>query len=201
MKKILLAVAPAALLAGCASERTTTAPTDQFLKNIAAYCGKAFAGQVVANEPHTAGPDPFAGRRLVMHVRGCAEPTRELRIPFHVGNDRSRTWILTRTAAGLQLKHDHRHRDGSEDPVTMYGGHTREGGTPVRQEFPVDPESVSLFRRQELTASVDNTWAMEIYPDRIFAYELTRPDGRRFRVEFDLSRPVEPPPAPWGYGS
>ena len=31
-----------------------------------------------------------------MHVRDCSE--RELRIPFHVGDDRSRTWVVTRTA-------------------------------------------------------------------------------------------------------
>jgi len=39
---------------------------------------------------------------------------------------------------------------------------------------------------------------MEIEPDQRFVYELTRPEGRRFRVEFDLSTPVPLPPAPWG---
>lgn len=38
-----------------------------------------------------------------MHVRGCDAPTRELRVPFHVGNDHARTWVLTRTATGLRL--------------------------------------------------------------------------------------------------
>jgi hypothetical protein len=31
----------------------------------------------------------------------------------------------------------------------------------------------------------------------VFAYELRRP-ARFFRVEFDLTRPVAPAPAPWG---
>jgi hypothetical protein len=31
-----------------------------------------------------------------------------------------------------------------------------------------------------------------------FVYELSRPDGRLFRVEFDLTVPIAPPPAPWG---
>ena len=38
---------------------------------------------------------------------------------------------------------------------------------------------------------------MEIDPDQTFVYELTRPDGRRFRVQFDLSKPVDLPPPPW----
>lgn len=44
--------------------------------------------------------------------------------------------------------------------------------------------------------SIDNVWAMEI-SEGDFAYELRRPN-RHFRVEFDLTRVVEPPPAPWG---
>jgi hypothetical protein len=114
-----------------------TAPADAFLAAIAAHCGKAFAGRIVANEPQTGTPDAFEGKPLVMHVRGCSEPTRELSIPFHVGDDRSRTWVLTRTADGLRLKHDHRHEDGSPDASTLYGGDTAQAGTAMRQEFPV----------------------------------------------------------------
>jgi hypothetical protein len=58
-----------------------------------------------------------------MHVRTCSE--NALRIPFHVGDDHSRTWVITRTENGLRLKHDHRHEDGSEDAVTQYGGDSR----------------------------------------------------------------------------
>ncbi|MGL6159839.1 hypothetical protein [Microbulbifer sp.] len=174
-------------------------PVDAFLANIARYCGQAFAGRIVANEPKSVEPDPFEGKALVMHVRGCEEPERELRIPFHVGDDHSRTWILTRTGEGLRLKHDHRHRDGSEDAVTMYGGDTATPGSSNRQEFPVDAESISMFKQEGLDASVTNTWAMEIHPERSFLYELTRPGGREFRVQFDLAKPVPTPPAPWGY--
>lgn len=55
-----------------------------------------------------------------------------------------------------------------------------------------------MFRRADMLASTHNTWAMEIDPDQMFVYELTRPDGRRFRVQFDLSKPVDLPPPPWG---
>ena len=133
-----------------------------------------------------------------MHVRGCENPTQGLRVPFHVGDDHSRTWVLTRTAEGLRLKHDHRHEDGSEDVQTQYGGDTATAGTAQRQEFPVDAESIALFGRTGSNASVTNTWAMEVQPGQRFLYELSRPGGRLFQVEFDLSQPVALPPAPWG---
>ena len=194
--KILAAIS-ISLLAGCATVPPTTRPADAFLARLQAHCGKAFEGRVVTADPADAA---FAGQRLVMHVRDCSKD--EVRIPFHVGPDRSRTWVVTRTATGLRLKHDHRHEDGSPDTLTMYGGDSRAPGTAVRQEFPADAESVALFTRERRSVSNSNVWAMEI-PSATFAYELRRPPipgGRFFRVEFDLARPVEPPPPPWGAG-
>ncbi|PJK00529.1 hypothetical protein CO641_00630 [Lysobacteraceae bacterium NML91-0213] len=176
-----------------------SAPADEFMAAIAHHCGQAFEGRVVTNEPASNEPDAFEGQRLVMHVRGCDDPTRELKVPFHVGDDHSRTWVLTRMDTGMRLKHDHRHEDGSEDAVTMYGGDTADAGTAQRQEFPVDADSIATFEREGLNASVTNTWAMEIEPDERFLYELSRPGGRMFQVEFDLTRPVELPPTPWGH--
>lgn len=189
---VLLAAVPAT-----AGEAAATAhPADLFLARVAAHCGQAFAGRIVANEP-VQGDDPFDGKALVMHVRECSD--MEVKVPFHVGDDHSRTWVLTRTAPGLRLKHDHRHEDGSEDAVTMYGGDTVSEGSAMRQEFPVDAYSVEMFQREGLGASVANTWAMEIEPGTRFLYELSRPGGRLFQVEFDLARPVPLPPTPWGH--
>ncbi|GEM_PF-292199 len=171
------------------------APVDTFLAALEPYCGKAFAGEVLVDEPAT-GDNAFTTQPLVMHVAECGED--EIRIPFHVGDDHSRTWVLTRVPGGLRLKHDHRHEDGSEDAVTMYGGTTAAAGTANRQEFPVDDESIAMFRREGLDASVTNTWAMEIGPGDRFLYELSRPGGRLFQVEFDLATPVATPPPPWG---
>ncbi|NZA28610.1 hypothetical protein H0E84_19735 [Luteimonas sp. SJ-92] len=176
-----------------------SAPADAFLARLAQHCGQAFAGRIVANEPASPEPDAFEGQELVMHVRGCDDPARELQVPFHVGDNHSRTWLLTRTGDGLRLKHDHRLEDGSDDPVTMYGGDTADAGTERRQEFPVDAESIAMFEREGLAASVTNTWAMEIEPGQRFLYELSRPGGRLFQVEFDLTAPIDPPPTPWGY--
>lgn len=193
MRALLAAVALA--LAGC-STTPPRAPADAFMASLARHCGKAFEGRVVTSDPADA---DFAGKRLVMHVRQCR--AGEIKIPFHVGEDRSRTWILTRTPGGLRLKHDHRHADGSSDKLTMYGGDTSTPGTASRQEFPVDAESIALFRREKRDVSVTNVWAMEVHRG-MFAYELRRPPipgGRFLRVEFDLARPVAPPPPPWGH--
>ena len=183
------------LLVGCTSLPPPASPADRFMARLQALCDKAFEGRVVSKDP---ADSDFAGKRLVMHVRDCRAD--EVRIPFHVGDDRSRTWVVTRTAAGLRLKHDHRHQDGSPDALTMYGGDTTSPGTEARQEFPADADSVAMFTRAGRTVSNNNIWAMEV-PPPLFAYELRRPPipgGRFFRVEFDLSRPVAPPPPPWG---
>ncbi len=170
-------------------------PAAQFLSALSGVCGQAFAGKIVANTPATPN-DPFEGRALVVHVRTCEDG--RILIPFHIGEDRSRTFVLTQVGDRLRLKHDHRHKDGTGDILTMYGGLSTGPGTATRQEFPVDEESKALFTREGNEVSNTNTWAMELHPGRMFAYELTRPD-RNFRVEFDLTTAVPAPPAAWGH--
>lgn len=171
-------------------------PQAAFMAALRKHCGRAYAGKIIINTP--AEPDdPFANSALVMHVRECAE--NSVKIPFHVGNDHSRTWVISRSKAGLRLKHDHRHADGSLDMLTQYGGDTVELGAPTRQTFPVDAFSISLFEQQDRSISTTNVWAIEIVPGEYYRYELSRPNGRLFRVEFDLRRPVLNPPTPWGH--
>ena len=194
-RSLVFAAASLLALSGCATTPAAS-PQDAFFARLQALCGQAFEGRVVTSD---AADRDMAGQRLVMHVADCS-PTR-VRIPFHVGDDRSRTWVITRTADGLRLKHDHRHRDGSEDALTQYGGDTATPGSASRQDFPVDAESIALFRRERRDVSVTNVWAVEVN-DGLFAYELRRPPGpnqRHFRVEFDLTRPVAAPPLPWGW--
>ncbi|HVL66135.1 MAG TPA: hypothetical protein VM364_02605 [Vicinamibacterales bacterium] len=173
-----------ALLAAAAD----TAP-EQFWKHLEALCGRAFEGRLVDAPP---GDTTFAGQRLVMHVRECTGDT--IRIPFHVGENRSRTWVITRTAGGLRLKHDHRHEDGSEDTLTQYGGDSRAGATAAKIEFPADAHTISLIPEAKT-----NVWTLEVEPGARFVYALRREGTeRRFRIEFDLTRAIPPPPAPWG---
>ncbi len=141
------------------------------------------------------GGESNANKKLVMHVRRCDET--QLQVPFHVGDDASRTWLITKTGSGLSLKHDHRHRDGTQDALTQYGGHTVDAGWAQVQSFPADQYSKELFVDNAIPQSVGNTWQMYIYPER-FTYRLIR-QGREFRVDFDLTTPIDAPPAPWGY--
>ena len=165
---------------------------DAFFDNIKALCGKAFAGKVILDNH---GPSTMSEQPLVMHVRRCDQT--QLQIPFHVGDDASRTWIITKTGSGLSLKHDHRHADGSYSESTMYGGHTLDAGWPQVQSFPADQYSKELFVTSGIAQSSSNIWQMYIYPD-VFTYRLIR-EGREFRVDFDLSKAIPAPPAPWGY--
>lgn len=162
---------------------------DGFWSRMQVLCGHAFGGRVTEGSP---ADSVFRREALVMHVRSCT-PT-EIRIAFHAGTDRSRTWVLTRTAAGLRLKHDHRHANGTEDAITQYGGDTRDSGSFRRQEFHADAQTASL-----IPAARTNVWSMEIVPGKQFAYALRRVGtDRRFRVEFDLVRHLASPPPPWG---
>ena len=187
------AVAAGLALSACSSEPAAPAAApaeaaataqDAFFANLTALCGQRFEGKVVTTE---AADSDFVGKRLLMHVRDCSKD--EIRIPFWVGEDRSRTWVVTRTDSGLRLKHDHRQPDGKTDPLHWYGGDTANEGTAERQEFPVDQESIDLFNAQNASVSTTNVWAMEVYPGKTFAYELRRPN-RHFRVDFDLTKPV-----------
>ena len=188
-------------LAGCATTLPAADPQAAFMASLAQHCGKAYPGRLVSTDPADA---DLVGKPMIVHFRACS--ANRMEIPFHVGTanggwNRSRTWIITRTGTGLRLKHDHRHEDGSIDKVTQYGGDTASPGTPGQQIFPVDAESIATFRAQGLGASVTNSWIVGI-DARTYAYALRRPDGpasRNFRVEFDLTQPVAPPPAPWGW--
>ena len=202
-----------ALLAGCgpadAPAAEAVSSQDAFFEALSTHCGKAYAGELVSDDEADA---DFRDAGMIMHVRECSED--EIKVPFHVQLDgewdRSRTWVITRTQDGLRLKHDHRHDDGTEDAVTMYGGDTADEGTDRAQDFPVDAESIALFEREGLSASVTNVWRVEIDPAGEeagqFVYQLRRsvesgaPEDRLFRVEFDLGEEVTPPPAPWGHG-
>ena len=168
---------------------------DSWWSSLEAICGQAFEGRLVSDDEADA---DLAGQSMVMHVRKCEE--NRLEIPFHIGENRSRTWVLTRDDDGVHLQHDHRHEDGTEDEVTLYGGRTdaSQPGTKIAQFFPADDYSKELFTTHGLDVSVANTWSMEIVPGERFSYILRRPN-RHFRADFDLGSAVDAPPAPWGH--
>lgn len=162
-----------------------------FWAELQKLCGKAFAGTVAAApEDDTT----FKGKALVMHVRACER--NRIRIPFFVGDDRSRTWVLTRRANGrILLKHDHRHADGTPDKVTMYGGWTTNSGSAIRQMFPADQETTDL-----IPLAATNAWWIDLVPGDFFAYNLRRMGTERyFSIKFDLKTEIKAPAPPWGW--
>ena len=186
------AEAPVSTEPASAAVSTLTAQ-DAFWGELNLLCGKSFAGKLVSND---AVDKDMADQEMAMTVN-CTDG--KISIPFAIGDDRSRTWILTKTDTDtdtrLNLSHQHHHEDGSEDMLSQYGGNTATGGTATRQEFPADGFSVALFMLQELEVSMANVWAVEITPE-IYAYELNR-EGRHFRVEFDLGTEIDTPVIPW----
>ena len=216
---IRLAVLPLVLLTtACA----TAPPADgvSFIEALTSHCSRAYEGRLVSDDPRDAG---WQGRRMIAHWASCTDG-EPVAIALHMedaeapgGWDRSRTWLIEDpphilaidppTGSPLVLRHDHRHADGTPDEVTMYGGTAQAGGRTLAtaMDFPVDAATIALFERTGLTASVTNVWRIEVdqagTKDARFAYQLTRENDptRLFRAEFDLTRPIDPPPPAWGH--
>ena len=167
---------------------------DQYWENLSAHCGEAFPGQLAVEPP---GDEMLEGEELlVVHFDVCTED--EIRLPFHIEQmdgewDRSRTWIFRRTDDGrIELRHDHRQPDGTEDEVTWYGAWTVGEGSATRQEF--------IIQDREYPDGSTRGWRILIEPGEHYIYGTIRDGEWSWRVDFDLSEPMDelPPPA-WGY--
>ena len=187
--RLSCAAAAPLVLAACSG---STGAQEAFREDVLSLCGQAFEGRIVSTDKID---DAWRAERIVMHVRDCR--LNEIRIPLHVGRNRSRTWVLSREQGQLALRHDHRRPDGSPDALTQYGG--RAGRSTARRvEFPADADTKALFEAEQIPESMDNVWALEMNGGLdLFAYEMSR-EGRFFRIEFDLADPVDAPPPPWG---
>ena len=158
---------------GQATYAAQTESQDAFFEQISSLCGSQFSGQ--STFPEDPG-DAWRGKTLVADIKTCT--ASEIRIPFIVGEDHSRTWILTRVDGGLQLKHDHRHADGTPDEVTMYGGTTRDAGSKLSQSFPADAHTAKL-----IPAASTNEWFLSLSEDGTeLIYYLERNDQPRFKA-------------------
>ena len=160
-----------------------------FWNTLEQHCGKAYEGKIIAGGKEG---DGFLGEKLVMHVRSCNEST--IRIPFFVGEDKSRTWVFSMSdTKRIQLKHDHRHKDGSEDEITQYGGTARILVCGYIQFFPAGQETSNL-----IPYASNNIWWVTIDTSS-FTYNLRRiGTDRLFSVKFDLTKEVKVPSSPWG---
>jgi hypothetical protein len=197
IRTLVTSLAGALALAGCAAvERpagsapaagplAATTAQDAFWSNLQALCGRAAAGRLLQAPAGDTQIDPAAP--LVVHFRECGEA--ELRFPVHVGENRSRTWVFIRHADHLELRHDHRHEDGTEEPNTWYGATTLEPGTATRQEFVSERNGMMVG------------WRVEVEPGVRYTYGTIRDGAWRHHLEFDLTRAAAIPPPPWGHGT
>ncbi len=187
IKKILIAC----VLIAFADKGFAQQPTavDSFWVALKKHCGKTYEGKITAGGREG---DGFTGQRLVMQVKACE--LNRIRIPFFVGNDKSRTWVLTREEAVVKLKHDHRHEDGTPDRITQYGGTASNTGSKEQQVFPADQETCDL-----ISYACGNVWWITL-TDKVFTYNLRRVGSDRlFTVSFDLSNQVSTDFVPWGW--
>jgi len=164
-----------------ATSSSAPTPRDAFWANLQELCESAAQGTLRQAPDDQISPDA----QLVVHFRECGD--EELRFPLHVDENRSRTWIFIRHADHLELRHDHRHPDGSEESNSWYGATTLEEGSAERQEFVTDRDGVL------------GGWAVEILPGQRYTYGTIRDGAWRHHLEFDLANPVMPPPPPWGH--
>ena len=132
------------------SESEQVASTMVYFESLRALCGSEFSGEMTFPVD---GQDDFAGKTLVARFASCSDS--EVRVPFLVGEDRSRTWVFSKTESGLHLRHDHRHADGTPDEVTDYGGNSSAAGTPLSQSFAADQYTKTL-----IPAAATNVWAV-----------------------------------------
>jgi len=147
---------------------------ESFFESFKALCQQTFSGEMTFP---TEGQDAFAGKELVAHFESCSES--QIRIPFSVGEDTSRTWIINKTELGLQLKHDHRNKDGSEHEINMYGGMAVSGGSSSSQSFAADKHTATI-----IPAASTNVWTLSFSDDaQTLTYHLERNAAPRFTAE------------------
>ncbi len=198
MHKILLIIISVGLLAACETQmkpkklssndsekareeariKAHMAMQDAYFQRLSMECGKTFVGKTIfPDEPN----HDFAGKTLIAHLQSCTD--QEIRIPFQVGEDKSRTWIITKTEQGLLLKHDHRHKDGTPDEITMYGGYAGNykgsNGGPFKQHFLADEHTAKL-----IPAAKSNVWTISLDPEKMeITYDLERHQMPRYKAK------------------
>ncbi|MEM7360754.1 MAG: hypothetical protein AAF431_16810 [Pseudomonadota bacterium] len=158
-----------------AAEPTSSEASAQasYFATLGSLCGQRFEGEMTFP---TEGQDSFAGKLLVAEFASCDDT--EVRVPFAVGEDRSRTWIFSKLKSGLQLKHDHRHEDGTPDDINMYGGMTAQEGTALSQSFAADEHTATI-----IPEASTNVWTVSLNEDAtVLTYYLERHAAPRFKA-------------------
>ncbi len=154
---------------------------DAFWQNLQALCGRAAEGELLQAPDQQIDPEAD----LVVHFWECSD--EEIRFPLHVDDNRSRTWVFIRHDDALELRHDHRNPDGTEERNTWYGASTLDEGTANQQEFVTERNGIR------------SGWRVVIEPGVHYTYGTIRGGEWRHHLEFDLTSEAEVPPLPWGH--
>lgn len=188
MKPTLFFIVIVFFIVSCKSTGEKTAeindpkePVVEFMENLKTFEGQSFYGKVLFPE----NPDaPFNADTLYVNFESFTDT--EVRMPFILGSDKSRTWVLTLNENGLLFKHDHRHSDGTPEDITMYGGYADEQGNALSQNFPADEETFTM-----MPETSTNVWTFKFNEEMTeFHYILERHSAPRFHVVFDLTAPI-----------
>lgn len=177
MKSILTSLSVLLLVAACQPSAVQTSSKVAFFNEMKTFCGQIITGEsVFPDDPN----HMLYGAALLANFVSCTDD--EIRIPFQVNEDKSRTWILTLSDNGLLFKHDHRHEDGTPDTLTNYGGWAHDAGSKFSQSFPADAETGAL-----IPEAITNVWTFTIDREAgTFTYFLERHGLPRYRAEFKL---------------
>ena len=176
-----------ALVAGCdatpgneAGDNNGPTPEQRaFFDNIKAKCGQAFGGRTVLAPE---GDEVFEPARLYFIVEECTDD--ELRIPFVVGDDASRTWILRLGDDGLSFIHEHLRDDGSEYEGSGFGGHATTDGSATFQSFE------DYWATADTPEAEYRVWRLRMDRERdLFVYYLDRGGEPAYRLVFYLGPP------------
>lgn len=152
-----------------------------FLQNFEPFCGYAYAGKTTYFD---LGAEELKDPELLMLLEKCKED--EVRIPFWVDDDRSRTWILDIRDEGLRLSHDHRYEDGTEHDANMYGGFSDERGSETKHFYPADEATIEDRPAREI-----NVWSTELdIENDSYFYRLYLDGELSYEAKFDLSEPI-----------
>lgn len=176
---LVILVASLVYMSSCSKPTPPPTPSQAhlFFDQLKELCGNTYFGEVVTPLSED---DTFYGKSLTMTVKSCSET--EIRIPFWVGQDSSRTWIFTLTNEKILFKHDHRKKDGTPDEITNYGGLSDSTGNIYSQRFPADEETAEL-----IPAAKTNAWTVTIDKEKNeLLYLLERNNKERFRARFFL---------------
>jgi hypothetical protein len=173
---------PAATPAPTADPPDAPAAQRAFFESLRALCGQTFGGRTIL-APVT--DRTFEPARLYMVVEGCGE--NELRVPFIVGDDDSRTWVFHMGDDGLTFFHEHLRQDGTPYEVSGFGGHASDDGSATFQSFP------DFWATADTPPAEHRIWRLRFdHEHDLFVYYLDRGGEPAYRLVFHMGPPSPP---------